>query len=114
MTNVHSPLARRIYDLLLTEPDRLWSYDEICDCLGSANKTVSSRCMDLMRADKVNRVMVPSGRPRGRRALVSIKPQIPSFPSWLLPPSSAATAIHSQTTQSHRQEVFQRRKKFLR
>lgn len=114
MTLVHSPLARRIYELLLTEPDRQWSYDEICARLGAVNKTVSSRCMDLLRAGKLVKVMVPSGRPRGRCALVSVKPQIPTFPTWLLPPPTAATAIHSQTTQSHKQEVFQRRKKVLR
>jgi hypothetical protein len=114
MSLAHSPLARRILDLLLTDPEKQWSYDEICLLLGSANKTVSSRCMDLLRSDKVIRVMVPSGRPRGRCALVSIKPQLPNFPTWLLPPSSAATAILSQTVQSHKQEAFERRRKVLR
>lgn len=114
MSLAHSPLARRIHELLLTEPDRQWSYDEICERLGSVNKTVSSRCMDLLRAGKLVKEMVPSGRPRGRRALVAIKPQIPTFPAWLLPSPSAADAIHSQTKQSHKQEVFQRRKKVLR
>lgn len=113
MTLVHSPLARRIHELLLTEPEKQWSYDEICARLGAVNKTVSSRCMDLMRAGKLVKEMVPSGRPRGRCVRVSIKPAIPAFPSWLLPTPSA-DILHSQTTQSHRREVFQRRKKSLR
>lgn len=41
--NLHSPLARRIHDLLLTDPEKQWSYDEICLLLGAVNKTVSSR-----------------------------------------------------------------------
>lgn len=112
MTLVHSPLARRIYELLLTDPERQWSYDEICTQLGAVNKTVSSRCMDLLRAGKLVKEMVPSGRPRGRCVRVSIKPSIPTFPTWLLPTLSE-DPLRSQTIQSHRCEMFQRRKKSL-
>lgn len=111
--NLHSPLARRIHDLLLTDPEKQWSYDEICFLLGAVNKTVSSRCMDLLRAGKLVKEMVPSGRPRGRCVRVSIKPSIPVFPSWLLPAPSS-DSLRSQTTQSHRHENFEKRRKVLR
>jgi hypothetical protein len=103
------PLSRRIHQLMLTDPDKYWSYDELCAILGAVNKTVSSRCMDLYREGLIEKMMVPSGRPRGRCARVIIKKHLPTFPAWLLP-NPAEDALRDQTTQSHHRETFAKRK----
>lgn len=76
-------LVTRIYNLMLTDPEKRWTYDELATLLASRKKIICARCLELRDAGKIVRVLVPSGRPRGRKALVWIKPPEPAYPSWL-------------------------------
>jgi hypothetical protein len=91
-------LIDRIYTLLLTEPDRAWSYEELARLLGSSREIVCARCLQLLEQRKITKIFVGSGKPRGRRALVSIRHEV-QYPAWLTP--QAAVNIKTVAVTRH-------------
>lgn len=77
-------LIHRIYALMLTEPDRAWSYEELGRRLGARQKIVCARCLELVEEKKITKVLIGSGKPRGRTARVSIRHD-GEYPGWLMP-----------------------------
>lgn len=102
----------RIYALMQTNPEKLWTYDELSLLLGAVKKTVCSRCLDLYNEDMIDKVMVKTGRPRGRKCLLFIKPIESTYPSWLVP-SPPSPQIKEQTTVSARHWLDRGTKKTL-
>jgi hypothetical protein len=94
-------LVQRIYQLLLKDPHRRWSYGELAHATGCRVKVISARCRDLLNLSKIERLMVPTGKLRGRMALVSIKRPDIEYPSWLCPGKPAATPLRSTLSKKH-------------
>lgn len=102
----------RIYSLMQTNPQKLWTYEELSLTLGVVKKTVCSRCLDLYNANKIDKVMVSTGRPRGRMALLFIKPKEQhEYPSWLVPSPAPDIDKNAPLSIVHRLDVTARKNK---
>jgi hypothetical protein len=98
----------RIYDLMMTEPEKLWGYDELGERLGKSPKTVCTRCLELRELNLIDTVSLESGKLRGRTTRLFIKRSLPKvqYPEWLDPPLSWIPLLqsHSVAVASHHLE----------
>jgi hypothetical protein len=86
-------LVHRIHQLMLTDPEKLWSYDELAYRLNSRKKVICSRCLDLYKIGVIDKVLIASGKLRGKTARVSIKKEAIEYPSWLSPSVRVASTV---------------------
>ena len=96
-------LYMRIYALMQTNPQKMWTYDEIARSLNAVKKTVYSRCLDLYNEGMIDKVIVKTDNPKYRKALLFIKKKPQVYPSWLVPASPTINLIcNTKLSASHR------------